>query len=242
VDGTTGYLVTPKFFEIYGLDGLNGTFFFSETCLFYGGPEYCTTSSPDRSMADALLNAGAPAVIGYYDSVLAIYSRDMMKTTLEGLFEGRTAGDAFSAAKKLHGKNDGNYEEDGVPASPILSGDTSAAMTAQSASPAEQGPSLQQIEEEIVLSLAQQLYTVTPYLAPDGLYYIPYTNTTPYTFSIEVTVDYYLYDVFIYSASQVLTFEPGETMNVPFEFAFECTTGRLTYRLFDIYDGDRKVK
>jgi len=262
IDGSAEYLIPPDFFSIYGMDGLSDTFFFSETCLFYGGPNYCTASSPDRAMADALLNAGASTVIGYYDSVLALYSRDVMKATLDGMFDGQTANAALNDAKDLYGEDDGYSEDDGVPAVPILSGDKSFTFpmeedaqpepdtpTEPTSDPEEPTPTeqtgddiyLQDITQEIILSLAQ-LFGVNPTRNADGLYCIPYTNTTPYTFTIEVTVRYFDGSECISTETQQLTFEPGQTVNVPFAFPERCSTGRLSYQFLDIYYGDRQVQ
>lgn len=248
VDGSSGYLVTPSFFEIYGLNGLRDTVIFSETCNFYGNPDYCTADSPDYSMADALLNAGVSGVVGYFNSVLSIYSRDMMRTTMEEMFDGDTMLTAFNDAKSIHGNNDGNGD---FPATPVFNGNEDATLPVAEAVPDtssdpepsyEDVPSLFEAETAILLSITKQLFTTRPALGTDGLYYLPYTNTTDYDFSIDVTVYYYSGDTYVGSDSAILTFAPGVTTYVPFNFPGSSTTGRLSYELFDIYYGNVQIK
>ena len=248
VDGSSGYLVTPSFFEIYGVNGLMDTVIFSETCNFFGNPDYCTVDSPDHTMSDALLNAGVSGVVGYFNSVLSVYSRDMMKTTMEEMFDGDNMFTAFTDAKDIHGEDDGNGD---TPATPVFEGSQTATLPLQGETEAETDPGYDlyedlptafEAEAEIILDLTIQLFTTKPVMGSDGLYYLPYTNNTDYDFSVDVTVYYYSGDTYVDSESAVLTFAPGATTYVPFNFPGSSTTGRLSYKLFDIYYGNAQIK
>lgn len=131
-DGNFHYWVFPRFFtDNYQPGDLDGKVFFSETCMFYGCD--CTSKNPDASFSDSLLSLSAELVIGYHNSVGADYSRDVMKYTLERMFEGEEAGSALTSAIGIYGTNDGWNEpaDDKYPAYPILQGDRNAVITGQ---------------------------------------------------------------------------------------------------------------
>lgn len=56
-------------------------------------------------------DAGAVCTIGFYNSVMAVYSRDLMVEYIIGLMDGETPQDAFDYAKDICGANDYEYRE-----------------------------------------------------------------------------------------------------------------------------------
>lgn len=141
MDGTTSYWVLPDFFSnCYGSGDLEGKVFFSEACAFYGCDCYCTEA--DVTMASALRNASADAIMGYFNSVEANYSRNIMKTTLEAMYTGSTAYDALASAIGTYGETD-NWEEpseDKYCAYPLFMGDADTVLLQEEAPVDEQPP------------------------------------------------------------------------------------------------------
>lgn len=98
----TKYVILPKFFtDYYGDDGLDGSFIFAENCQFKGAGDIFTT---DMSLGLGLTSA--ESIIGFHNSVMAEYSRDLMNSYVLGLIEGKTTAEAFADAKKVHGDDD----------------------------------------------------------------------------------------------------------------------------------------
>lgn len=132
LDGTSGYWVLPEFFRnCYGSSGLDQKIIYSEACCFYGCDCYC--SSTDTALGQALIESSAEAVIGYYNSVGADYSRDMMKYTLECMFDGASVGNALALSISTYGESD-NWEdpaEDKYPAYPVYMGDQDATLVTE---------------------------------------------------------------------------------------------------------------
>lgn len=108
-DGTSSYLLNDDFFEhYYGDEGLAGSFIFSESCMFMGSTE----SGLDTDIANTMVNDCAGAVvIGFHNSVMAEYSRKLMRSYFEKILSGYTASDAFVFAKEKCGKDDYDYRE-----------------------------------------------------------------------------------------------------------------------------------
>lgn len=130
LDGTSHYWVLPDFFRnCYGADGLANKVIYSESCCFYGCDCYC--SDVDTSFAQAMVDSSAEAVIGYYNSVGADYSRNMMKATLESMFDGATLDAALQNSINTYGTDDGWEEptEDKYPAYPCYLGNAEAVLT-----------------------------------------------------------------------------------------------------------------
>lgn len=131
-DGSWHYWVMGHFFSNnYSSGALDGKVIYVQCCSFYGCR--CYTSVPDTSFADCFLELSAETVFGYYNSVLSTYGRNVMRTTLEGMFEGATASEALLGAMALHGENDG-YEDaadDKYIAHPQLTGDPYAVVIRQ---------------------------------------------------------------------------------------------------------------
>lgn len=106
-DGTSSYVVTGDFFtHYYGSDGLDGSFIFSECCNFMGSEK---EAGLNMDFANDLVGCSAEAVIGFYNSVMADYSRELMAYYCEQLLEGSTAAEAFNAARNEYGMNDFEY-------------------------------------------------------------------------------------------------------------------------------------
>lgn len=105
------YLVFPTLFEsTYGSNGLNGKFIFSETCCFLG--EF---GRYNYSLADTLVECGAEAVVGFHNSVMAVYSRDFMKYWVDNLCAGKTAEQAYNLSVNKYGTDDGQSLNAAVP-------------------------------------------------------------------------------------------------------------------------------
>lgn len=96
------YAVTPGFFEAaYRSGQLKDTIILSETCEFYG-----KNSAFDPSIAEALLDAGASAVVGYVNNVYTIYSRSVLWSMVNDLIAGDTVQQALENAQDLYGADD----------------------------------------------------------------------------------------------------------------------------------------
>lgn len=115
------YWVRPNFFkENLDKNELSNTFVVSETCEFAG-----SGSTNDYAMADALTGRGAKAVVGFHNSVLATYSRNVMKRYVDRLIAGDKASAALSSAKSAYGNNDGQSSD---AAYPVLRGNGDARL------------------------------------------------------------------------------------------------------------------
>ena len=125
------YCVTPAFFKnAYRFGQLENTIVYSETCEFLG-----IDDSVDISMADALLNGGAQAVVGYVNNVYTVYSRSMLWDTVNHLILGQTLEQALEHAKSSYGDDDliwynaqGGKRPHAAAAYALLLGDASAAL------------------------------------------------------------------------------------------------------------------
>lgn len=96
------YAVTPGFLEAaYRSGQLKDTIILSETCEFYG-----KNSAFDPSIAEALLDAGASAVVGYVNNVYTIYSRSVLWSMVNDLIAGDTVQQALENAQDLYGADD----------------------------------------------------------------------------------------------------------------------------------------
>lgn len=225
LDGTSHYWVLPVFFSnCYGTDGLANKIVYSESCCFYGCDCYC--SDVDSSFAQALLDADAEAVVGYYNSVSSDYSRDMMRATLESMFDGTTLDIALQNSIRTYGADDAWTEplEDKYPAYPCVLGNADAVLTASTAmeSPDSSAPEqdvpdeTQPAEESSVVSGTAYPVDTTyidgwPYVA-DGSTAVFFRPDSFYTESGQRTAnvgfgDYlYLYD------AEVSALQIGDTL------------------------------
>ncbi|WP_051656385.1 Ig-like domain-containing protein [Butyrivibrio sp. AE3004] len=113
------YWVKPEFFTAnYSSSALRNKIVFSETCEFMG-----KDGNVDNKMAKALTGIGAETVVGFHNTVLATYSRNLMKEFAEQMLVGKTTKEALTAAKNVYGANDGRK-----PAYPILTGKEDASF------------------------------------------------------------------------------------------------------------------
>lgn len=135
------YSVTPDFFRsAYFFKPMDGTIVLSETCEFGG-----TSSSPDSSMADALLSAGASAVVGYTNNVYTVYSRSMLWDTVNQLLLGENIQSALQHAKDTYGEDDlvwyraqGGRRPHAAAAYPTIYGDAESKLHITPLEPSEQ--------------------------------------------------------------------------------------------------------
>lgn len=127
------YAVTPGFFAAnYRKGSLNDTIILSETCEFYGKSGHL-----DKSIAEALVNAGAEAVVGYVNNVYSVYSRSMMWAMVNRMLEGDTVGEAMAFALDQFGEDDivwynaqGGRRPHAVASFPIITGEADARLKA----------------------------------------------------------------------------------------------------------------
>ncbi len=105
------YIVYSDFFtHHYGTSGLDGSFIFSESCNFMGNED---NIGHDETFANALIGCAAESVIGFENSVMADYSRELMLYYFEELLSGKTSNESFSNAKIEYGQNDYEYRKPG---------------------------------------------------------------------------------------------------------------------------------
>ena len=110
-DGTSSYVVYSDFFtHYYGSNGLDKSFVFSESCMFMGEDD---ALGFDNTFANALISCSAEAVIGFENSVMADYSRELMVYYIEELATGATSSDAFNSARQVYGNHDLDYRMSG---------------------------------------------------------------------------------------------------------------------------------
>lgn len=132
IDGM--YAVTPGFFEsAYRSGQLKDTIILSETCEFYG-----KNSAFDPSIAQALLDAGASAVVGYVNNVYTIYSRSVLWSMVNDLIAGETLQQALENAQETYGSDDlewylgqGGKRPHAAASYPILYGQADAKLAQQ---------------------------------------------------------------------------------------------------------------
>ena len=124
VKGGTMYAILPDFFTHYYDSGnsnkLEGSFIFAENCEFHG-----KNGNVNYTMADAFISASAEAVVGFHNSVMATYCRNLMRTYVLRLIDGDTAIEAYNTAVNTHGATDG------YGAYPIFRGNEDALLIAQ---------------------------------------------------------------------------------------------------------------
>lgn len=104
----TYYVVFSDFIDYYyGGSTLAGSFIFSEACNFFGNSNIGFTDE----FAKSFINSSVEAVVGFSDSVMATYSRDLMVYYFNELLEGNDAGTSFTNARNVYGKNDYKYRK-----------------------------------------------------------------------------------------------------------------------------------
>lgn len=108
-DGSFSYVVTSDFFKYYyDNNGLDGSYIFSESCDFMGN---VNQNGIDYNFANAFLDCSAEVVVGFYNSVIANYSRKIMVYYFNQLFNGNTAVQALNSAKNKYGINDFKFRK-----------------------------------------------------------------------------------------------------------------------------------
>ncbi|MCQ2457147.1 MAG: choice-of-anchor L domain-containing protein [Clostridia bacterium] len=106
--GMTGfsYNIVSKFFtDNFVTDSFDSTFIYSECCEALGYGKGSSSGSYDYRMANAFINCGAKAYIGFHNSVLAEYSRLLMKEYVDNLIAGKTSKVAYDNAINKLGAN-----------------------------------------------------------------------------------------------------------------------------------------
>ena len=111
--------------EYYNSNALAGSFVFSEACTIMGS-YYHNNSVVNEVFANAFLSRGTEAMVAFYNSVYASYSRDFMKTYLQKLIDGNTAEESFNEAINVHGAHDSHSHPD--TSVPHLRGDRTAIL------------------------------------------------------------------------------------------------------------------
>jgi len=120
-DGKSRYWILPDFFtNNYSENSMASKIIFSESCEFYGDDE--DSAEVNLLMSDALNFVSDGATIGYHNSVLAEYSRNVMKMTVDEALNGSNAAAALEEAKEEYG------EYDGLSAYPVITGNVSATL------------------------------------------------------------------------------------------------------------------
>lgn len=94
--------------------------------------------------------------------------------------------------------------------------------------------------DTILASCDEQLIGVYAEGRRDGTFYLPYTNDTPYTFTLEVELEYlYRNSVVFEDGPLVYTLEPGDYIEIPANFPILCDAWNLWYTISDIcYRGE----
>ncbi len=249
VDGTCAYWIFPEFFTCrYGEDGLDGKVIFSEACCFYGCDCYCTEA--DVSMAGALANASAEAVIGYYNSVGANYSRNTMATTLEQMFDGETVSDALAYAIGVHGENDNwqDASQDKYYSYPLYMGNEDTVIVDIATEifvpeiPEIPVPDYSELmdfdyaSEQVYNSLMDQLIGVYAHARNDATYYLPYYNDTDYIFSFKIDLEYhYSGNVVSRDRGYSYSLRPGEYVEIPVKFPYFCDAWTVYFEYYNIF-------
>lgn len=110
IGGKQYYWVFPALItDTYDSNSLSGSFIFSECCCFFG-----ESGNYTNAFSNAFLNVGASAIVGFHNSVLAVYCRDFMKTWIDSLIEGKTAREAYNIAINKYGSTDGQLTDAAV--------------------------------------------------------------------------------------------------------------------------------
>ncbi len=209
--GSPVYLIRDIFFtDSYSSTALNGKLIFSETCEFYGADTRSTT--PDYGFANAIYGRGAGAVIGYHNSVLAVYSRDVMKYVVDQCYAGTDVTTALNNAKSRYGSTDGQSE---MPAYPILTPTGSKFVLGGGATPT---PSY----ETFTLNTSKTVNITT---AGDVKYY-KFTSTAATTINFFSVGDYDTYGYLFSSGLTELASDDdsGEDRNFKITYAVSANT------------------
>ncbi|MDO5435580.1 MAG: hypothetical protein Q4G19_04345 [Clostridia bacterium] len=116
-DGSISYGIVPAFFTSrFVSDSFDATFIISECCEALGYGEGASSGSYDYRMANAFTNCGAKVYIGFHNSVLADYSRLLMKEYVDNLISGKTSKVAYDNALSKLGTDHAKWfeKEEGI--------------------------------------------------------------------------------------------------------------------------------
>ncbi len=122
----TIYTILPDFWTYYYSNGdLDGSFVFSESCQFAG-----KNGIVDNRMLNSILSCSAESVIGFHNSVMAKYSRNLMRYYVDSLIAGYETETALEMAKSVYGKDDDFFGRIllGPVAYPIFSGNANSKL------------------------------------------------------------------------------------------------------------------
>ena len=100
------YAITPRFFtNQYDGSDFSNTFVFSECCESLGRGHGSASEQYSYDMANAFIQRGAKAYVGFHNTVFAEYSRRFMERYVDSLLSGNTSIDAFNEARQSLGNN-----------------------------------------------------------------------------------------------------------------------------------------
>ena len=119
------YCINSDFIKYnYNKDSFNDSIMFFECCDFYG--EGSTRDTISTEFAQTFLDCGADTVIGFYNSVGAIYCRNLMDCFVHNLIMGDTTNQALINAEDINGYDDadGDGTIDYCEAIPLIMGKT----------------------------------------------------------------------------------------------------------------------
>ena len=157
------YWILPDFFRaFYDSGDLEGSVIFAQCCDFFGCD--CMSSATDNTMAATFMDAGAAVVIGYHNSVESVYSRSVMKETLEQMYGGAAAAEAVSDATDVYGKNDRleDPKQDKYLAYPIVYGAGNSAFPKEEPAVPEE-PAASVPDEETLLGMYYEAFQAGAY-------------------------------------------------------------------------------
>lgn len=122
VQGGTKYAILPEFINNYygNNDSLSNSIVFSESCEFVGKGEFLASDTRNNEMINAFIGASVKSVTGFFNSVMADYSRELMKAYIDALIDGEKISQAYTIAINKCGANDSAYRNTGLIATPIF--------------------------------------------------------------------------------------------------------------------------
>lgn len=137
-DGNTSYKywILPEFFNVeYAKESMGAKLVYAQSCKFFGCD--CYNKSVDYTLGNAVKDASGGVVVGYHNSVLSEYGRNVMAETVKQTMNGMSVSSALDEATDVYGTDD-NYEssdpkDDKYIAYPFICGDSSQSVTKVSA-------------------------------------------------------------------------------------------------------------
>ena len=86
-------------------NALAGSFIFSKACMIMGVHDQ-NYGAMNEIFANVFLSRGVEAMVAFFNSVMADYCREFMKTYIQKLIDGNTAEESFNEAISVHGADD----------------------------------------------------------------------------------------------------------------------------------------